>query len=162
MRGYVIDKLLRQDTFAKKYFCGVYPADKLPLDRHFQRPACFVVNTGHSSGPGEHWVGVYFDETGKGVYFDSFGLPPCNPYIVQFLNRHCRYHVHNNRMIQSVTATTCGHYCVYFVKMCCRGQGLMQLLKPFHSTELWRNDRFITNWFQTQTRKTRFKPVLMF
>lgn len=150
MQGYDIDRILRRDVFAKKYFRGVYPVDKLPIHENFERPACFVINTDPASRPGEHWVSLYLDEAGKGEFFDSFGLEVLHPLIARFLRRHCWYYTHNKRMLQSLTATTCGQYCVYFVKMRCRGHSLWRLLRPFHPTQPWRNDRFIMAWFRAQ------------
>ena len=152
MDGKDIDRILSQDIMSEKMYQGVFPVDALPLDPPLlHTPACFVINTDKASGPGEHWQAVYIGADHTGQFFDSYGLPPMDPLLLRFLKRHCMYYVYNERMLQSLTSPYCGYYCVYFVMMKARGQSLSQMLRPFDAVQPWYNDRFICQWFETQS-----------
>ena len=157
MEGRDIHQILSRDIMTQKMYRGVFPVDALPLDAPLHTPVCFVINTDKASGPGEHWQAVYIGADHKGQFFDSYGLAPTDPLLLRFLNRHCLYHVHNDRLLQSLTSSYCGYYCVYFVMMKARGQSLSQLLQPFDAVQTWYNDRFICQWFDSMmTRMKRF------
>ena len=119
---------------------GVFPADRVPLrayvgadgtrtlhtsvdDKALSGNAhyAFILNTHPHDQPGEHWLAfVYNTHTRILEYFDSFGmalpmyvdiytaLDKCNLTIL------CRP-VNGAGMLQSVTSTICGHYCVVFL-----------------------------------------------
>ena len=80
--------VLLRDLRSRRVFRGVYSRNKLPCFVNTRHPSAFVINTYVSSGPGEHWVAVWFDGRGKAEYFDSFGLPPLHPDIESFILRH--------------------------------------------------------------------------
>ncbi|KAK7486122.1 hypothetical protein BaRGS_00022588 [Batillaria attramentaria] len=128
-----------------KCFRVCTPETNYPFDSHLQKPAAFVVNTDRASGPGDHWVAIYIDELGRGEYFDSYGLPPTQPELVRFLNRHCWYHRHNPQILQRVTSRVCGMYAVYYIMQKARGQTLWRLLAPFDPRYPWRNDKIFGN-----------------
>ncbi|KAK7442440.1 hypothetical protein BaRGS_00040522 [Batillaria attramentaria] len=153
MRGWEIDRVLRQDVHTNKVFQGVYPRDTLPLTVHLKKPAAFVVNTDRLTGQGEHWVAIYIDEHGRGEYFDSFGLPPTYPELINFLNRHCWYHRHNPQVLQSVTSRVCGMYVVYYIMQKARGQTLWRLLAPFDPRYPWRNDKLVVTYLKQHLKK---------
>ena len=147
MEGKDIDRILSRDIMAKRLYRGVYPVDGLPLEKTIRTPACFIVNTDKASGPGEHWQAVYIGADRKGEFFDSYGLPPTDPLMLRFLKRHCLYYAHNDRLLQTLTSSYCGYYCIYFVMMKAQGQTLSQLLRPFDAVRPWYNDQFICRWF---------------
>ena len=64
-----ITRILRRKCGGK--FLGVFAADEIP--RNIRKPAIFVTNTDARGLPGEHWIAIYFDDDGKGEFFDSFG-----------------------------------------------------------------------------------------
>ena len=94
-------------------YIGTFPRDLLPL--LIPKYTGVIVNTDKSKNPGEHWVAIYNDDIP--VYFDSYGNPPLHKEIIQFLDRlgpngWC----HNTVVFQGLLATTCGMYCIYFLK----------------------------------------------
>jgi Adenovirus endoprotease len=82
---------------------------------------CFILNTHPSSAPGEHWLAFLFNHfTHKLEYFDSFGFA-LNTYADVYagldscgLLPFCEA-ANNVGMLQSLTSTVCGHYCVAFL-----------------------------------------------
>jgi hypothetical protein len=68
----------------------VNATDSLPKFVH-SYPAAFIINTHPKNKPGEHWIAVYFYANLKAVYFDSYGFPPRNKYVVKFLKMELHY-----------------------------------------------------------------------
>ena len=93
-----------------------------------------------SSKPGEHRIAVYFDKHGKGENFDSYSLPPSVNGFTALMERNSKEWVHNDKTLQNLFSTTCGHYCVYFVFYRCRGYSMRDIVSRF-SFNLTENDR---------------------
>eukprot|EP00745_Piridium_sociabile_P016482 TRINITY_DN24483_c1_g2_i1.p5 TRINITY_DN24483_c1_g2~~TRINITY_DN24483_c1_g2_i1.p5 ORF type:complete len:154 (+),score=7.34 TRINITY_DN24483_c1_g2_i1:3583-4044(+) len=153
MNNLEITSVLKRDTYAGRVFGGVYPRNKLP--RYIKkRPIAFVINTDHSDGPGEHWVGVWFDRRGRAEYFDSFGFPPIlHEDIEQFIFRNsqsCRY---NSRWLQDETASNCGFYVLYFILRKSRGVTMDRLLSPFNPRRVIHNDQTVIRRVYWMTRR---------
>ena len=133
--------ILSKDIFARRLFKGVFPRDRLPQYVP-QGPGIYIINTDHSSGPGEHWVCVCFDGRGNAEYFDSFGLPPLIPSIQRFITRNSFYsYTFNQRLLQRLTSSYCGFYVLYYVLMKSRGASLYRIQQNFFVNNLWGNDR---------------------
>ena len=131
----IIRKLLK----SFKCFKGVYPLDMLPYKQKL--PVNIIVNTDPSYKPGEHWVCICIDKNGVGRYFDSFGLPPLKREIFEYLQYKCiRGWDYNKVTLQSMTSTTCGHYCVLYIIFRCQGLTNEQFLSKFNSNTL-ENDK---------------------
>ena len=63
------------------------PVDLLPKHRLRRTPRLFIVNTDESTGPGEHWVLVFFTGHNRGIYFDSYGLDVMDTRIEDFITK---------------------------------------------------------------------------
>jgi hypothetical protein len=123
----------------KKYFQGVYATDALPKFVH-SYPSAYIINTHPKSKPGEHWVAVYFDVNLKGIYFDSYGFPPRNRHVVNFLKKNCVTWTFSNQVLQHPFSNLCGVYCIYFLVKKCQGHSLYSILSRF-TNDLDLNDR---------------------
>ena len=64
-----IERFLKKDPDARKIFKKPCARNQL---KHVTYPSAYVINTHPSSLHGEHWIAMYFDENGKGEYFDSY------------------------------------------------------------------------------------------
>jgi len=117
---------------------GVFPADKIP--RVWTKPTAFVFNTQKNSLPGEHWVAVYVDKNGHGIYFDSYGLPPYVHYHVKRLEKNCKKFNWNTTMLQSETSKVCGQFCIMFLDFMSRGMTMTKFLQSFSTHSLKKND----------------------
>ncbi|VDI57436.1 Hypothetical predicted protein [Mytilus galloprovincialis] len=98
------------------------------------RPRTFVVNTDNCDQKGSHWVAFYFPASGPPEFFDSLGRYP-ETYQRYFRNvlivNGPEYCVIGNQ-IQPNDSNTCGLYCIYYVKLRCRGLEMKTLSAPFH------------------------------
>ena len=141
MNSKEVKSILKRDIHARRVFCGVYATNNLPKLIKIFKPCAFIVNTDLASGPGLHWIAVYFDGRGKGEYFDSFGLPPRHPNIESFIKRHCQNYIYNRRLLQDLTSSMCGAYVVHYVLMKSRGMSMSRILSSFHPHKLRSNDQ---------------------
>ena len=130
-------RLVRRDAPIVR---GVFARDTLP--ETIQWPSGYIINTDPVSEPGEHWVAVFIDHNGVGEYFDSFGLPPLHDALTLFLNKHCVSWTFNSRHLQDVMSMACGLYCVYYLRMRCRGVARERLLRIF-SDDYSNNDAIV-------------------
>ena len=67
--------------------------EKKPLDMK-----AYIVNTDISTDPGEHWVAIYFRRD-QVIYFDSYGRPPEEQYVLPFLERNSSRWIHNKECL---------------------------------------------------------------
>lgn len=106
-----INKILKNCTG----YIGTFPVDLLPLNiKKF--PVILIVNTDPSYRPGEHWISIYIGANKTGEYFDSYGLPPLHPEIINFLDIMCpRGYNYNPHTLQCISCITCGYYCIIYV-----------------------------------------------
>ena len=92
-----------------KHLNGIVCArDMLPKKRPW-RVQAYIVNTHRSDQPGEHWVAIFFRENWA-YYFDSYGQPPPDADILQFIEQNTRSYTYNKRCLQSVEMPVCGMY----------------------------------------------------
>ena len=54
---------------------------------------------------------MYFDN--RGEYFDSFREEPRKTFEL-YLNKHCNVWIRNERALQSILSSFCGHYYVFY------------------------------------------------
>ena len=143
-----IINILTNDFRTRRIFRGVLPRNKLPQFEN-RRPSVYVINTDHSTGPGQHWVCVFLEPNGKAEYFDSFGLPPTHAAIHGFIVRNSvASYRFNQKLLQSLTSSTCGLYVLYYVFMKSRGASLWRIQQVFDVNNLWANDRRVRSLVQ--------------
>ena len=125
-------------------FIGTYPRDVLPKITKF--PSSFISNTDTSNQPGSHWIAIYIND-GFGIYFDSFGLPPLHKEYINYLNNYCNFWCYNSLTLQNINSSTCGLYCILFLKFECNNLSLTDYQSLFLSnTKL--NDILIKNYIE--------------
>ena len=97
-----------------KIFGGVYPCDKLPKIKNF--PKILVINTDVSSSVGEHWVCLYMKNKNMCEYFDSFGLPIYNKFILNYLKKcKYKYYVYNTIIFQNINSKLCAYFVIAYI-----------------------------------------------
>lgn len=120
---------------------GVFPADCIPrrLSRR-RRDACFILNTEPLGRPGAHWLAFYHSASTptRLEYFDSFGgsISLYRDVVAAIAVRNPDLTVQsaNNSVLQALTSTACGYYCLYF--LCLRAKsshtssGCFRISKP--------------------------------
>lgn len=119
-------------------FLGVYPKDKVPRPTAY--PACFVANTDPVTKPGEHWVAFYCMSPNYFEFFDSYGQ---SPSAYGFPHRTPHY---NRKLIQSLTSSVCGQYCLFYIYFRSVGYALDSIVMQFHPHDFEWNDHLVTRW----------------
>ncbi|XP_033228900.1 uncharacterized protein LOC117180513 [Belonocnema kinseyi] len=107
---------------------GVYAADQIP--KTWTRPAAIVVTTDDHTQLGSHWIGIHIDGTGRGTYFDSYGVPPFIPQHLHRLRRNSSLYRWNTKQLQSTSSDVCGQFCVMFLPHMCNGDTLRHFIDP--------------------------------
>ena len=139
-----IERILKNNSCAKKIFKGVYPKDQLPTVEY---PGSYVVNTDPSTAPGEHWVAVFFNHQGSAEFFDNCGLHSIVHGLTDFLDSHSSFWICNSKTLQSLISEVCGHYTVYYILFRSRGCSLFEILTHF-SSSISLNDKTVGRFIQ--------------
>ena len=58
---------------------------------------------------------MYFNKSGKGEYFDSYGLPPGILGLKAYINHFSMDLIYSHKTMQSLLLNVCDHYCVYSI-----------------------------------------------
>lgn len=118
-----IQAILQNDYMTKGLFQGVFPMDELPSSCD----GMYVINTDDHDEPGEHWVAVYNKE-----YFDSFGVPPQDKRLIDFLGPNVIY---NSVPLQQLLTNACGFYCVYYLLERARGERIEDIIHVLNHSD---------------------------
>lgn len=123
-----------------RLFKGVYARDNLP--KTFKKPAAFIINTDSQKEKGEHWIAIFVSSTNV-EYFDPLGFPPFDKHFLKFIRKYARKrYFYNCKTLQNPESTTCGKYCVVFIKhRACRGS-FKSFIKKFSKNTL-HNDKIV-------------------
>ena len=102
---------------------GVFAKDKLkkPL-----KDGYYIINLDDSTGEGTHWTALYKINDGFSLYYDSFGFPA--PEEIEDLLHKYEY---NKKQIQDIKSTSCGFYCIAFIKFMINKQDKMKAFNTF-------------------------------
>ena len=138
---------INKSFFKNKLFKGVFPCDSIPSKR-FELPYALIINTDPASKPGTHWVALYIDQDNHAEFFDSFGLPLVNKYIVDFIDDNCASACWNSVCIQSELSIKCGQFALGFIKARLQGINADKFIGLFTSDldKLLDNDVVIENF----------------
>ena len=134
---------LKRDSLSARHFLGVYSREELPPVHSY--PSSCVANTHHSSQEGEHWVAIYFDASGNGEYYDSFGLPPVYSAWEDYLDNNSRGWVYMAKTCQPLSSFACGYYAIAYIMLRSRGKSPQDIMNMF-SSDLHRNDVFVYDY----------------
>ena len=135
-------------------FKGVFPSDHLPQNHNYSLPWCLIANSQCSHMKGNHWQAFYFDEEGRGHFFDSYGKQPQKTAWINFLQRNsCSKHwVMQRRKIQSEFSAFCGYYSIYFLL---KRHSSPLIISDYHLM-LHVNDSNIIEKLRTMLRKSEY------
>ena len=154
MNNVDIERSLNNDSFVRRIFIGVFPADKLPTAKEF--PGGYIANTQPSGMDGEHWVAFYCINN-EVECFDSFGNNPAiySEYLKNWLEDE--YKIIQHEKIQSNNTTVCGQHCMFFILARAHNISYQNILSAYtENAEI--NDIFvcklINKYFKLQTRVT--------
>lgn len=131
---------------------GVFPADRIPS--RWSRPTAIVANTDDHTQPGTHWVAIYVDNNGHGIFFDSYGLPPLVNKHHNRLRRNTTTYQWNTKPLQSIKSRVCGEYCIMFLDYMSRGYSLAAFCRLFSVNKL-NNDKIVRRYYKKLNRVNR-------
>ena len=135
-----------------KNFLGCFPLDKLPyFPQRF--PASLIVNTDTSKGNGNHWLALVLDKN-KCFYFDSFGLPVVEKYLLKYLEPHYNVVTYSDVCLQHIKSNKCGQFCILFVKHVKNKTTYDKFLSNFNHKNLKENDVIVEQWLGRKMYKT--------
>lgn len=139
MDGMEIRAFLKNNDITKNYFLGVIAYDELPYE---QNNGFYVVNSGHSSTIGSHWM-VIFKQDNKMEFFDSLGRPPSyySPEIEAYLLRNAKEYTMSVKRIQG-NSDFCANYCIIYGYLKCKNYTLLEILNLF-TDNLHLNDNLV-------------------
>lgn len=118
---------------------GIYFKDSLP---EILKVGFYIINlqSQNSLGRGTHWTTFYFDGN-KNIYYDSFGFP-----APEETEERIEPYIFNNRDIQNINSSSCGYYCIAFIKflngLSNKEKGFETFLKLF-SDVTYKNERVL-------------------
>ena len=146
-----INDILKKNIFTRKIFQGVYARDQLKkIHVPENKRSAYVVHTEPLRIKVGHWICIIFEPDGSAIFIDSFGidLTGFHPDIQHFVKKNSNQVFQNKRLLQDVTSSTCGLYVLYFIYQKSKGKSLKEMLKPFHSFNTKKNDRWIIRHIQ--------------
>ena len=91
------------------YFGGIFSKDKLPPI--LKRNKFYIINLDDEKGAGTHWTALYYNKPLDSIYFDPFGFVA--PVDVE---RIIKPYFYNDDQIQNIETSSCGFYCIAFIK----------------------------------------------
>ena len=130
-----IEEILKNE----RSFMGCYPKDKLPKKFPKVLPKTIIINTGHSSTSGDHWIALLLLKSGC-FYFDSFGLGILDQDIQNFIERKYKRYTYNQKCIQHFESKKCGEFCIGFTKMVKNRKDFQNFIMKFDFQYLKNND----------------------
>jgi len=113
-----------------KSFLDVYASELLP--RSITKTFTVIVNADPHTKGGSYWLAVHFQpKSSYACYFDSYGIVPFVPDIVDFVQRNSTIWDRNKRQLQSLRSDVCGKYCCLFALYMDRGYTPQQFVALF-------------------------------
>ena len=125
-------------------FYGTVPCDRLPRTIPQEGPTAYIVNTDPHDEPGRHWIAIW-TEGNVSEIMDSYGLSlevygTTDP-LLEWLNRHFKYQLHNGQSLQSLFSQSCGDYALMYLIDRAEGRSMQQFLNRFKKNDYVNNDR---------------------
>lgn len=124
------------------HFGGVYSKDLLP--KELIREKFYIVNLqDHDEGSGTHWTVFYYNKPLTSIYFDSYGF--IAPLDVE---NSIKPYIYNNAEIQDFDASSCGYFCIAFIKFLHNKENKQEAYKTFlklFKQQTVKNDKILHN-----------------
>ena len=137
-----VKKFLENDKYTKKIFNDVIPIDFLKIE-FVNGPKAFIINTGESDTPGQHWFALFIPKLGPIEYFDSYGNKPINKEIYEFVKINKRPLFYNRYKIQGNNSLNYGKFSIFYLYLRSRGIPLRKVIQFFNKNKNI-NDQIIT------------------
>lgn len=113
------------------------------------KECAFIINTDPSTKPGSHWQGIWLTSNNrirKCYFFDSYGQPPKNDFILDFIKKNSDETTWNNKQLQEYNSTICGEYCCLFISYIIKYNSFLKFYNIF-SNNFSNNDKITMKLF---------------
>lgn len=149
MNAHEISLIASKHSHTHPYFGGVYASDTIPLI-HKSLPIFYIVNTDVISGPGKHWVMIFFpSHCDTNEWFDPLGKNPSS-YGDSFLNsvslNKRKHFIMNMFPVQSDFSSKCGQFCLTMADLRVQGFSFEEAMSLFYKSNIERNDQIVTRY----------------
>ena len=101
-----IDDIMKSNNINS--FHGCFMSNSIPEGLRY---GSYIINTDKEGGSGTHWVALCIGRNSNYFYFDSYGNP-----APRLLHEQLKNYSFNDREIQDYKASSCGFYCIAFIK----------------------------------------------
>lgn len=125
-------------NYHRKLIGGVFACNQLDsLQFTNDSDIALIVNTDPSTKPGTHWQALWIPKTSNNNhyrschFFDSYGTPPSNEYILKFIRKSSQVTVWSDKQMQDFDSFVCGEYCCVFLSYMTRGLSYSSFYKQF-------------------------------
>jgi hypothetical protein len=147
-----IDSILLSNRHTRCVYGGCYPIDRLPTIEKL--PYALVVNSDKSSGPGIHWLALYFSASDTSDFFDSLGNRPhvYSSQLSKYMRTYSQNQWTNSQLVQSPLSATCGQHAIAFIVKRCAGLSADKILSDY-GPKLSRNDDSVVMFVNRIVRK---------
>jgi len=124
------------------HFGGIHSKDLLP--KELIREKFYIVNLqDHDAGSGTHWTVFYYNKPLTSIYFDSYGF--IAPLDVE---NSIKPYIYNDAEIQDFDASSCGYFCIAFIKFLHNKDNKQEAYKTFlklFKLQTIKNDKILHN-----------------
>ena len=103
------------------------------------------MNTHSHNLDGEHWKTIFIGKDRRGELFDSLGQPP-NIATQQWLRKHTRQYIRNERILQHPLSSTCGAFVLYFILKRLHVRRFKSIIQKFSSNP-YSNEKMICTFY---------------
>ena len=115
-----------------RVFYGTVPRDRLPKTLPQEGLTALIVNTDpHDLGMRAEIMDSY------GLSLDVYGT---DGPIIEWLNRHFKYQMHNGQSLQSLFSQSCGDYALMYLIDRAEGRSMNAFLNRFKQNDYVNND----------------------
>lgn len=180
MDTYTLEKVLgrlvrtRIKSNQTKIIFGVYPCDSLKLRSVLKKQnttsaRAIIVNTDESTKSGTHWQALFIparkskEKRRTCYFFDSYGRPPTNNYIREYIKSLTHVTHWNSIQLQAYNSLYCGEWCCVFLSFMLRGIGMNKFYDHFSTTDFKLNDDTMMYEFcrisNTLTKKPKIRQI---
>ena len=140
-----IETILALDNATRNITHGVYAMDRLPQ----RKPGAYVINADNHDEPGSHWMAVFCTRD-RIEFMDSYGRPPPDARLLQFLGSNYSY---NTVPLQKPLSNACGFYCLYFLLHRARGHSATSIIELLRRSD---SDYVVKEYVYS-----RYKPIFV-
>lgn len=108
-----------------------------------------IINVDRAEGSGTHWVAVHSGPKQEHViYFDPFGMPP-DPAVLSWMKgQETRLVIGITTQLQELDASSCGYWCLYFLKQLNAGVEVAEFLAQFDAEDQVANEKRLEEIFE--------------